>query len=75
MELIITLFMLVLMLKVTGFLFRIGFKILGGILGFVGLLIIAALAIPLIGILFLPAIIVIALVGVLFSGPRIVGRL
>ena len=75
MELIITLFMLVLMLKVTGFLFRIGFKILGGILGFVGFLIIAALAIPLIGILFLPAIIVIALVGVFFSGPRIVGRL
>ena len=28
------------MLKVTGFLFRIGFKILGGILGFVGFLIV-----------------------------------
>ena len=72
---IITILMMVLFFRVLGFLFRIGFKILGGILGFVGFLIIAALAIPLIGILFLPAIIVIALVGVLFSGPRIVGRL
>ena len=75
MMMILSILMMVLFFKVLGFAFRMGFGIMRAFFGFIGFLIIAALAIPLIGILFLPAIIVIALVGVLFSGPRIVGRL
>ena len=69
---IITILMMVLFFRVLGFLFRIGWKIASGILGFIGFLIFAALMFPVIGVLFLPVIGVILLILLLIGSlPRI----
>ena len=56
-----TIMMMVLFFNVLGFFFRIGWKILCGILGFIGFLIIAGLTVGFVGMFFLPLIAMIAL--------------
>ena len=62
---IITILMMVLFFKVMGVLFRIGWKIMGAVAGFIGFLIVAGLVISFVGAFLLPVIAVIGLVVLL----------
>ena len=71
MTMIIAILMMVVMVNVIGFAFRIGFGILRGVFRVIGFLITAALVVSFAGVFFLPVIIIVTMVALIVRSAKV----